>query len=170
MGTRINYKNGDIIGKLIFVRGETSRKFKSGIKRAAVFRCQCGVEFTALINGAKTLNTKSCGCHNITTHKLKFTTHGKCGTKIYRTWVNMRNRCGNSNVDCYKYYGGRGIKVCEEWDKSFTKFYQDMGDPPTKAHTIDRIDVNGNYELSNCRWATRKEQSQNKRKRSIVDK
>lgn len=86
--------------------------------------------------------------------------------KIYRTWLNMRQRCRNSNNPDYAYYGGRGISVCAEWD-DFGVFMKDMGMPPNNM-TIERLDVNGNYEPSNCVWATRKEQSRNTRATSMI--
>jgi hypothetical protein len=79
----------------------------------------------------------------------------------------MIERCENPKREKYKYYGGRGISVCDRWHK-FENFYADMGDKPSPKHTIDRIDVNGNYEPSNCRWATWKEQAANKRKKELV--
>lgn len=82
---------------------------------------------------------------------------------LYRTWSNMKDRCYNPNNKNYKYYGGRGISVCEEWKESFIKFANDMGNKPSKEYSLERIDVNGNYEPKNCKWATVKEQSFNKR-------
>lgn len=93
--------------------------------------------------------------------------HGMSYTKIYRAWQQLKNRCLNKKDKGYKHYGERGITVCFEWINSFENFYKDMGNPPTLKHSIDRIDNNGNYCKSNCRWATRYEQNMN---RSITKK
>lgn len=82
-------------------------------------------------------------------------------TKEYRSWYSMRNRCNNTNANCYNNYGGRGIKICSKWD-DFIEFYKDMGDRP-EGTSLDRIDNNGNYEPSNCRWADKFTQARNKR-------
>lgn len=91
-------------------------------------------------------------------------THGMSYAPEYSVWVNMRQRCNNPNHPFYEDYGGRGIRVCEEWNKSFELFYRHMG-PRPKGFTIERKNNNGNYERSNCCWATPTENNRNKRKR-----
>lgn len=89
-------------------------------------------------------------------------THGLSKTRVYSIWVAMHQRCYNSNCKKYYRYGGRGIAVCKRW-KSFIKFYEDMGQPDTDKHTLDRIDNDVHYKKSNCRWATRSEQNLNRK-------
>jgi hypothetical protein len=88
--------------------------------------------------------------------------HGMCGTPEYRSWERIVQRCYNQGHVSYKNYGGRGISVCEEWRKSFMAFYRDMGRKPGGL-SLDRVNNNGNYEPGNCRWATPKQQANNRR-------
>lgn len=89
--------------------------------------------------------------------------HGMSKTPEYRAWAHMKGRCLNEGDDRYKYYGARGITICQEWVNSFSQFYKDMGERPSSRHSIERDDVDGNYEPSNCRWATSAEQVKNRR-------
>ena len=123
--------------------------------------CDCGaapiVRGTHLTAG----KVKSCGCFANERVAQLNKTHGLSKTRTYRIWRNMLNRCYYEKHREFKYWGGRGITVCNDWRKSFMNFYQSMGEAPSWA-SIDRIDNDGNYEERNCRWATNKEQAQNK--------
>lgn len=121
--------------------------------------CECGGTTQTTRYHLKNGNTTSCGCYFVE----RITKHGKSGTRTYMSWAYMKNRCLSKNNTEYKNYGGRGITVCDEW-LDFENFYKDMGDQPTTKHEIDRIDVNGNYEPSNCRWVTKSLNIHNKRK------
>ncbi len=126
--------------------------------------CDCGAECIVPSNRLSGGHTQSCGC----LHKDRTTTHRMSRTRTYHTWVRMRRRCTNRNDKVtWANYGGRGIKVCDRWQGSFENFLADMGEIPVGG-SIERINVNGNYEPSNCRWATRREQGRNTRRNKIV--
>jgi len=130
-----------------------------------ICRCDCGVELSVSSNSLRMGHTKSCGCYGAEARLKSNTRHGKTGTPEHNAWAEMIRRCFDPRRKCYEYYGGRGITVCNRWIENFENFYADMGPKPTPKHSIDRIDVNGNYEPSNCRWATPQEQSTNQRQR-----
>ena len=89
-------------------------------------------------------------------------THGQYRSPTYSSWRSMTARCRNPNVHNYANYGGRGVVVCTRWQESFAEFVADMGERPSRNHTLDLINPAGNYEPGNCRWATRSEQAQNR--------
>jgi hypothetical protein len=132
-------------------------------------RCDCGKTIIAQSKNIKNGRTKSCGCFQIETIKKLRTTHGECQldrrSPEYRAWAAMKSRCNNPKGRGYEDYGGRGIKVCDKWSKSFEDFLADMGRRPSPKHSLDRFPNNdGNYEPDNCRWATPRQQNSNTRK------
>jgi hypothetical protein len=126
-------------------------------------RCTCGNEVVVRLNSLRTGNTRSCGCISTEIRVSRNTTHGLSKMPEYDIWCGMIKRCENPREQSWKYYGARGIKVCGRWRTSFAAFYEDMGPRPTQRHSIDREDNGGDYEPSNCRWATPEEQASNKR-------
>lgn len=131
-----------------------------------LWKCLCDCGRYAVVSG-KCLNngnTKSCGCLRKQNAKKLFTKHGKSGKRIYMIWAGVKTRCYNKTRKYYKYYGGRGITMCDEWKDDFQAFYNwSMSNGYNDNLTIDRIDVNGNYEPNNCRWVTMKQQNRNSR-------
>ncbi len=152
---------GQRFHKLVALELVEDRKGKRD--RIRIWRCQCDcgnevhVAQRYLYHGESV--TKSCGCL-IGQHRK---THGATGTPEYRIWDGMRRRCNDPDDARYPNYGGRGIRACPHWDK-FENFLSDMGPRPSQAHSLDRYpDNDGSYEKANCRWATMREQSNNRR-------
>jgi len=133
------------------------------------YRCDCGKLIIANKAGVTRGSTKSCGCKTGELHAIANTKHGKSRTRLYNIWIGMIHRCENKKHHIYCYYGGRGIKVCEEWHdvNAFYKWAIENG--YKEGLTIDRIDVDGNYEPYNCRWATMKEQVNNSRRNVFIE-
>lgn len=144
---------------------------------ATLFLCKCSCEqmTTALAYQLRSGRKKSCGCLSKEMAKKNFTKHGEWGTRLHTLWKGVKSRCYNKNNSNYKNYGGRGIKMYEEWKNNFTSFRDFMlsigydETLPTGEQTIERIDVNGDYEPNNCKLISKKEQSYNKRTNRIVN-
>jgi hypothetical protein len=152
-------KRGDRFGQLTIIR-EVER---IGVRRAFKLKCDCGKTCVKQLILLTTGQTRSCGCLFIAALSNK-RTHGQSKTPTYNVWSGMRKRCENPNEKSYVNYGGRGIKVCERWQK-FENFLADMGERPSPQHEIDRINNDGDYKPGNVRWIDDgKAQARNRRK------
>lgn len=172
------YNSGDKMKDCIFLeekesvvlnyKGINKTRF---VKRVGLFKCNCGKEFTAAIVHIKNGNVKSCGClrdSKIKTQGYKNKKHGLRNHPLYSIWKAMIYRCENPKDMNYHRYGNRGIKVCDRW-KDINNFIEDMFATYSKSLQIDRIDNNGNYEPSNCRWVTRKKNANNTRRNRFIE-
>ena len=129
--------------------------------------CDCGTERNVRACTLARGISLSCGCRNREQLIQRITKHGMYGKREYYIWGSMKARCQNPKDKNFINYGGRGIQVCQQWAESFQAFYQDMG-PTPYGKSLERIDNNGNYELRNCKWATRSEQQRNRRSNKIL--
>lgn len=131
--------------------------------------CDCGKTCKPQKQGLRRGTSSSCGCYCAERRIEVSTSHKMHNSPEYITWAGMKSRCKSPLHTGYKYYGGLGVTVCERW-QLFENFFADMGPKPSPIHSIDRINPYGNYEPSNCRWATPKEQANNKRKSPCIAK
>jgi len=159
---------GSRFGKLTVVGVGSNVKNKNGeMASTSICMCDCGREKEIRNWSLKSHATKSCGClqkaRATETHRTHGETVGYEMSPEYEAWASIIQRVRTTGGKTAKHYGARGICMCDRWRNSFTTFLSDMGRRPTANHSIDRVDVNGDYEPSNCRWATRAEQSVNKR-------
>lgn len=130
--------------------------------------CDCGNEKIIMGSNLSRGISKSCGCHKKNVIKNLNKKHGMAKTRIFKIWVGIRKRCTNNKCKAYPLYGGRGIKICKQWDE-FINFYNDMKYGYSDELSLDRINPNGDYEPSNCRWATMKQQNRNRRNNNIIE-
>ncbi len=135
-------------------------------------KCRCGKVYYPLGASIRNGDSTSCGCsHKEAAKKMGLSnkTHGETYSRLYDIWKAMRYRCNNKEHKDYEHYGARGIEVCDEWMKSYDIFKEwALNNGYNETLTIDRINVNGNYEPDNCRWATRKEQGRNRRNNKLM--
>ena len=133
--------------------------------RYGLYKCSCGGEFKTQIQRIKNGQTKSCGCYRKEAVKKRKTSHGLSRHKLYPVWLGMIQRTTNKKLQNYKYYGEKGINVCNEWKNDFKAFYDwSKNNGYSEGLSIDRINNDGNYEPSNCRWVTKNIQARNTRK------
>lgn len=156
---RLKIENGDKYGSLTIL----AEVNKQNNFRMFECECDCGSRKTFRLNDLRNGHASSCGCLRVrscSTHRMS-----KCYE--YKVWQDIKTRCLNKRHKSFGYYGGRGIKVCDRWMK-FESFYEDMGPKPGPGYSIDRIDNDGDYCPENCRWATKKEQNSNTRRRRVL--
>lgn len=159
---------GKRYGRLVVVKECGKRKRNT----EWLCQCDCGNLHKATTNMLNRGHVKSCGClHSeaAVANGKKAIKHGESHSSLYRVWGGMKTRCNNPKCDCYEDYGGRGISICKEWNDSFNEFRKwALSSGYEEGLSIDRVDVNGNYEPNNCRWATMIEQQNNRRSNQFL--
>lgn len=150
---------GRRFGRLVVVKLVGRRGYNQ--RHHWLCRCDCGSSKVIAGQALKAGATRSCGCLVRETSAKVHTTHGMRRTPIYQAWSSMRTRCENPNNISYSRYGGRGIRICKRWE-TFDNFYEDMGPTWFVGASLERINVNGNYQPSNCKWIKSAEQARNR--------
>lgn len=157
---------GQRFGRLVAIRPNG----KQGNNIKWLCRCDCGNEITTNVSSLTRGKTKSCGCLRKEITSKQFTKHGGRLDHLYAIYCSMKKRCKNPNDNHYEFYGGKGVKVCDEWQSNYASFKEwALQNGYSPKLSIDRIDVNGNYEPSNCRWVTMKEQANNKTNNKFIE-
>lgn len=155
---------GKKFGRLTVLK-ELSKRTRE--HKVYVCMCDCGFSTTVVGSSLRSGNSRSCGCVKVEKFLKRITTHGMSRTPEYKVWSAIKDRCLNKKNVRYKYYGGRGIRLCNRW-KLFKNFISDMGVRPSKLYSIDRINNNNWYSKDNCRWVTRRTQDLNKSNNRIL--
>ena len=156
---------GQTFGRLTIIERAENAKNKATRWKSV---CKCGNKIVVLASSLRSGRTKSCGCLNSETTAKRNFLHGMSHSSEHNIWWAMIQRCYNPNNNAFDRYGGRGVTVCNEWRDNFMAFFNHVGPRPSSKYSIDRVDNDGNYEPNNVRWATRKQQADNKRNNHLI--